>query len=68
VGAGNVELGVADMATALVARSKGANVVALMNVYANSPQGFYWLKSPGIAGPRIFQAIRLAIRRETPRE
>jgi len=45
VGAGNVELGIADMATALLAKSKGANLVAVMAVYVNSPQGFYWLKS-----------------------
>jgi NitT/TauT family transport system substrate-binding protein len=59
VGAGNVELGVADMATALVARSKGANLVAVMNVYTNSPQGFYWLKSSGIAGPKDFPGHRV---------
>jgi NitT/TauT family transport system substrate-binding protein len=59
VGAGNVELGIADMATALVARSKGANVVAVMNIYANSPQGFYWLKASGIAGPKDFPGHKI---------
>jgi NitT/TauT family transport system substrate-binding protein len=59
VGAGNVELGIADMATALVARSKGANLVAVMNVYANSPQGFYWLKTSGIAGPKDFPGHKI---------
>lgn len=59
VGAGNAELGIADMATALVARSKGANVVAVMNVYANSPQGFYWLKTSGIAGPKDFPGHKI---------
>lgn len=54
VGAGRSEVGVADMATALVASSKGADVVAVMAVYANSPQGFYWLKSSGIEGPEDF--------------
>ena len=59
VGAGNVEMGIADMATALVARSKGANLVAVMAVYANSPQGFYWLKSSGIAGPKDFPGHKI---------
>jgi NitT/TauT family transport system substrate-binding protein len=59
VGVGNVEFGVADMATALVAKSKGANLVAIMAVYANSPQGFYWLKSSGIAGPKDFAGRKI---------
>jgi len=54
VGVGNVDFGIADLATALVAKSKGADLVAVMDVYANSPQGFYWLKSSGIAGPKDF--------------
>ena len=29
----------------LVARSKGADAVALMSIYANTGQTFYWLKS-----------------------
>ena len=48
VGAGANQIGIADMANALVGRSKGANTVGVFNVYANSPQGFYWLKSSGI--------------------
>jgi NitT/TauT family transport system substrate-binding protein len=56
VGAGTASLGIADLATALVAKSKGADLVAVMNVYANSPQGFYWLKSSGIAGAKDFPA------------
>jgi NitT/TauT family transport system substrate-binding protein len=59
VGTGNADLGIADLATALVAKSKGADVVAVMNVYANSPQGFYWLKSTGIAGPKDFPGRKL---------
>jgi NitT/TauT family transport system substrate-binding protein len=59
VGAGNAEFGVADLATALVAKSKGANLVAVMAVYANSPQGFYWLKSSGIAGPKDFPGRKI---------
>jgi NitT/TauT family transport system substrate-binding protein len=59
VGIGNADLGIADLATALVAKSKGADLVAVMNVYANSPQGFYWLKSTGIAGPKDFPGHKL---------
>jgi NitT/TauT family transport system substrate-binding protein len=47
------------MATALVAKSKGANVVAAMAVYANSPQGFYWLKSSGINGAKDFPGRKI---------
>jgi len=50
VGAGANPIGLADMGGVLVARSKGADLVAVFNVYANSPQGLYWLKSSGIRG------------------
>ncbi len=48
VGAGANPIGLADMAGVLVAKGKGADTVAVFNVYANSPQGLYWLKSSGI--------------------
>ncbi|MCX7140657.1 MAG: ABC transporter substrate-binding protein [Proteobacteria bacterium] len=48
VGAGANPIGLADMANALTLRGKGAEVVGVYNVYANSPQGMYWLKSSGI--------------------
>ncbi|MFM8769058.1 MAG: ABC transporter substrate-binding protein [Rubrivivax sp.] len=48
VGAGATPIGLADMAGVLVAKGKGADTVAVFNVYANSPQGLYWLKSSGI--------------------
>jgi NitT/TauT family transport system substrate-binding protein len=50
VGAGSTPIGLADMAGVLVAKGKGADTVAVFNVYANSPQGLYWLKSSGIKG------------------
>jgi len=50
VGAGQSQLGLSDMAGVLLFRGKGADNVGLMNVYANSPQGMYWLKSSGITG------------------
>ena len=55
IGAGQVPMGVADLPTAFIARGKGADIVAVMAVYANSPQGFYWRKSvSGINGPKDF--------------
>jgi NitT/TauT family transport system substrate-binding protein len=48
VGAGIDQFGLADLTTVLVAIGKGADEVAVMNVYANYPGGFYWLKSSGI--------------------
>src|SRR5437762_4617790 len=48
VGAGTSQLGLSDMAGVLLFRGKGLDLVGLMNVYANSPQGLYWLKSSGI--------------------
>lgn len=48
VGAGANPVGLADMGGVLVAKGKGADLVAVYNVYANSPQGLYWLKSSGI--------------------
>lgn len=54
VAAGAADLGVADMATMMVARGKGADLRALMGVYTISPQTFYWLKSSGIKSPKDF--------------
>jgi NitT/TauT family transport system substrate-binding protein len=50
VAAGANPIGLADMANVLTLRGKGADVVGVFNVYANSPQGMYWLKSSGIKG------------------
>ena len=47
-GAGIDQFGLADMSTILIAIGKGADEVAVMNIYANYPGGFYWLKSSGI--------------------
>ena len=48
VAAGASQLGLSDMAGVLLFRGKGLDLVGLMNIYANSPQGLYWLKSSGI--------------------
>ena len=59
VGAGANPIGLADMGGVLVAKSKGANTVAVFNVYANSPQGLYWLKSSGIKGIKDFPGKKI---------
>ncbi|MGA8052049.1 MAG: ABC transporter substrate-binding protein [Burkholderiales bacterium] len=59
VGAGANPIGLADMANVLVVKGKGADVVAVYNVYANSPQGMYWLKSSGIKGIKDFPGKKI---------
>ncbi|HEY5129264.1 MAG TPA: ABC transporter substrate-binding protein, partial [Bradyrhizobium sp.] len=59
VGSGGAPFGIADLATMLVARSKGADAVALMSIYANTGQTFYWLKSYGVNGPKDFAGRKI---------
>lgn len=59
VGAGANPVGLADMGGVLVAKGKGADTVAVYNVYANSPQGLYWLKSSGIKGIKDFPGKKI---------
>src|SRR3984893_17540887 len=59
VGSGGSPFGIADLATMLVAKSKGADVVAIMSIYANTGQTFYWLKSYGVNGPKDFPAHKI---------
>src|SRR5215831_19346970 len=59
VGSGGSPFGVADLATALVARGNGADVVAVMSIYANTGQTFYWLKSYGVNGPKDFPGHKI---------
>ena len=56
---GGAPFGIADLATMLVARSKGADAVALMSIYANTGQTFYWLKSYGVNGPKDFAGRKI---------
>lgn len=58
VGAG-AEMGISDLGSVMVARGAGADLVAVMNIFANSPQGFYWLRSSGINSVRDFAGRRL---------
>jgi len=59
VAAGANPIGLADMGGVLVAKGKGADTVAVFNVYANSPQGLYWLKSSGIKGIKDFPGKKI---------
>ena len=59
VGAGANPIGLADMANVLVGRGKGAEMVGVFNVYANSPQGMYWLKSSGIKSIKDFAGKKI---------
>jgi NitT/TauT family transport system substrate-binding protein len=58
VGAG-AEMGIADLGSVMVAKGAGADLVAVMNIFANSPQGFYWLKSSGINSAKDFVGRKL---------
>src|SRR3981081_2151258 len=59
VGSGGSAFGIADLATMLVARSKGADVVALMSIYANTGQTFYWLNGSCVDGAKTFPGHRI---------
>lgn len=53
VAAGKSQAGIVDMANVLIGRGKGITTsLAVMNIYANSPYGIYWLKSAGITSPK----------------
>lgn len=54
VGSGAVPVAIADFPTAMVAIGKGGDIIALMSLSSYSPQGFYWLRSSGIKGPKDF--------------
>lgn len=54
VGAGAADMGIADLGTAMVAKGAGADVVAVMNIYAKSPYQMYWLASSGMEGIQDF--------------
>ena len=59
VGAGANPIGLADMGNVLIGRGKGSQSVGVFNVYANSPQGLYWLKSSGIKGIKDFPGRKI---------
>ena len=58
-GVGAADIGLADLGTALLALGQGADFKAVMNIYANSPYGMYWLKSSGIEGVEDFAGRKI---------
>ncbi|MGA7327891.1 MAG: ABC transporter substrate-binding protein [Rhodomicrobium sp.] len=61
VSAGVSQAGLADMGVALTAKGKGAKIVGVMNIYANTALGMYWLKSSGIAGVKDFAGKKIGV-------
>jgi len=59
VGAAANPIGLADMGNVLIGKGKGVDTVGVFNVYANSPQGLYWLKSSGIKGIKDFPGKKI---------
>jgi len=57
-GAGQAQIGIVDTPAALQARGQGADLVAGMMIYVQSPYGIYWRRSSGIRGPQDFRARR----------
>lgn len=58
VGAGAADMGIADLGTSMVARGAGADLVAVMNIYARSPYQMYWLAGSGMEGMDDFPGHR----------
>ena len=58
-GVGASDIGLADLGTALLALGQGAEFQAVMNIYANSPYGMYWLKSSGIEDVQDFAGRKI---------
>lgn len=54
VASGDSHAGIIDMMTAYDVRGKGAEMKAVMAIYANSPYGLYWKKGRGINSPKDF--------------
>ena len=50
-----------DMGVFLTGRGKGANAVAVFDIYANTALGMYWLKSSGITGVKDFPGKRIGV-------
>ena len=61
VSTGGSPVGLADMAVVLTALGKGANVTAVLDIYANTALGMYWLKSSGISGVKDFPGKRIGV-------
>ena len=58
---GNSTFALVDMGVAIAGRGKGADVVGVFNIYANTALGMYWLKSSGITGVKDFPGKKIGI-------
>lgn len=58
---GLATFGLIDMGVALTGRGKGADVVGIFNIYANTALGMYWLKSSGITGVEDFAGKKIGV-------
>lgn len=61
ISTGLSQVGLADMGVAIGARGKGAEVVGVMNIYANTALGMYWLKSSGIKDIKDFAGKKIGV-------
>lgn len=67
VGAGQIEFGVSSADEVLIARTRGADVVALFAVYQTCPQGIMAHKSRGLTSlAEVFKSGTLAIEKGLP--
>jgi NitT/TauT family transport system substrate-binding protein len=55
------QVGLADMGVAITARGKDAKIVGIMNIYANTALGMYWLKSSGIDSLKDFAGKKIGV-------
>jgi NitT/TauT family transport system substrate-binding protein len=61
VAVNNAQVGLADMGVVFSSMGKGANVVLIQNIYANSALGMYWLKSSGIKSIKDFPGKKIGV-------
>lgn len=53
--------GLVDMGVAMSGKGKGADLVGVFNIYANTALGMYWLKSSGISGVKDFAGKKIGL-------
>jgi NitT/TauT family transport system substrate-binding protein len=61
VSTGLSQFALVDMGVALTGHGKGADLVGVFNIYANTALGMYWLKSSGIAGVKDFPGKKIGV-------
>jgi NitT/TauT family transport system substrate-binding protein len=61
VATGLSQFALVDMGVAITGRGKGADLVGVFNIYANTALGMYWLKSSGISGVKDFPGKKIGV-------